>query len=76
MHLDLTSSTIGAIREFIDSQTSRDELKALALRAGPNAHRVMKINVSSNMRDTNYKSKATLRTLARITLPRAERAIP
>ena len=60
MHLDLTSSTIGAIREFIDSQTSRGELKALALRAGANAHRVMKIKVSSNMRDTNYKSKATL----------------
>ena len=60
MHLDLTSSTIGVIREFIDSQTSRGDLKGLALRAGAKADRVMKIKVSSNMRDTNYKSKAAL----------------
>lgn len=60
MNRKLTSSTIGAIRDFIDSQTSRGELKGLALHAGAKADRIMKIKVSSNMHDANYKSKTEL----------------
>ena len=60
MSLDLSPTTIGAIRDFIDSQTSRSDLKGLALTAGVKAERVMKIKVSGNMRDPGYKSKATL----------------
>ena len=50
MDVDLASSTIGAIREFIDSQSSRADLKSLALSAGAKAGRVMKIKISGNMR--------------------------
>ena len=41
--VNLQNSTIGAIREFVDSQTSRNELKELALKAGANAARMMRI---------------------------------
>ncbi len=60
MDVDLASSTIGAIREFIDSQSSRADLKSLALSAGAKAGRVMKIKISGNMSDPGYKSKAQL----------------
>ena len=60
MDVDLASSTIGAIREFIDSQTSRSDLKSLTLSAGAKADRVMKIKISGNMSDPGYKSKAQL----------------
>ena len=32
MNVNLKAQTIGAIREFVDSQTSRDKLKELALK--------------------------------------------
>ena len=60
MDFDLASTTIGAIREFIDSQTSRADLKSLALKAGANSSRIMKIKISGNMRDRNYRSKSQL----------------
>ena len=60
MNIDLNSSTIAAIREFIDSQTSRGDLKNVALSAGAKADRVMRIKISGNMRDPGYKSKAEL----------------
>ncbi len=60
MDFDLASSTIGAIREFIDSQTSRGDLKGLALRAGAKTDRVLRIKISGNMRDPDYKSKSEL----------------
>ena len=34
MDFDLASSTIAAVREFIDRQTSRGDLKGLALKVG------------------------------------------
>ena len=60
MDFDLASSTIGAIREFIDSQTSRGDLKGLALKAGAKTDRVLKIKISGNMKDADYKSKSEL----------------
>lgn len=60
MVVDLKSSTIAAIRQFIDAQTSRSDLKNLALGAGAKADRVMRITISGNMRDPGYKSKAEL----------------
>ena len=60
MDFDLASSTIGAIRDFIDSQTSRGDLKGLALKAGAKTDRVMRITISSNMTDPDYKSKSEL----------------
>ena len=60
MDFDLASSTIAAIREFIDRQTSRSDLKGLALKAGARTDRVMRIKISGNMRDPGYRSKATL----------------
>ena len=60
MDFDLASSTIGAIREFIDSQTSRGDLKGLALKAGAKTDRVLRIKISGNMRDPDYKSKSEL----------------
>ena len=60
MDFNLVSSTIGAIREFVDSQTSRGDLKSLALKAGASSERVMRIKISSNMRDPNYRSKTQL----------------
>ena len=41
-NVNLEDTTIGAIREFINSQTSRDQLKELALKAGANADRIIK----------------------------------
>ena len=58
--VSLKSTTIGAIREFVDSGTSRDELKGLALKSGANAERVMGIAVLGNMNSSGYKSKSTL----------------
>ena len=58
--VNLNAPNIGAIRKFVDSQTSRDQLKELALNAGASAERIMKIMISGNMGDPNYKSKATL----------------
>ena len=60
MDFNLASSTIGAIREFIDSQTSRGDLKSLALKAGASSERVMRIKISGNMKDPNYRSKTQL----------------
>ena len=60
MDFDLASSTIGAIREFIDSQTSRGDLKGLALKAGAKTDRLMRIKISGNMGDADYKSKSEL----------------
>ena len=60
MDFNLASSTIGAIREFIDSQTSRGNLKSLALKAGASSERIMRIKISGNMRDPNYRSKTQL----------------
>ena len=60
MVVDLKSSTIAAIRQFIDTQTSRSDLKKLALGAGAKADRVMRITISGNMRDPGYRSKAEL----------------
>ena len=59
-NVNLKAPTIGAIREFVDSQTSRDKLKELALEAGANADRIMKIMVLGNMKSADYKSKTTL----------------
>ena len=36
MDIDLSSSTTGAFRDFIESQASRDDLKTLAIEAGVN----------------------------------------
>ena len=60
MNVNLKAQTIGAIREFVDSQTSRDKLKELALQAGANTDRIMKIMVLGNMKSAGYKSKTTL----------------
>ena len=60
MDVDLASTTIAAMREFIDRQTSRGDLKGLALKAGARTDRVMKIRVSGNMSDPGYRSKAQL----------------
>ena len=60
MNVNLKAQTIGAIREFVDSQTSRDELKELALKAGANTARIMKTMVLGNMESAGYKSKTTL----------------
>ena len=57
---DLASSTIGAIRKFIDSHTSRGSLKGLALSAGAKADRILRIKISGNMTDADYKSKSEL----------------
>ena len=60
MSFDLSSTTVGAIRDFIDARTSRGDLKGLALKAGARVDRVMKIKISNNMRAPGYKSKAEL----------------
>ena len=60
MEVDLDPSNIAAIRKFIDAQTSRSELKNLALSAGAKSERVMPIKISSNMSSLGYKSKAEL----------------
>ena len=59
-NVNLKAQTIGTIREFVDSQTSRDKLKELALKAGANADRIMEIMVLGNMQSAGYKSKTTL----------------
>ena len=60
MDVNLESSTIAGIRTFIDTQTSRSDLKNLALSAGAKSERVMPIRISSNMSGPGYKSKAEL----------------
>ena len=59
-NFNLKSPTIGAIREFVGSQTLRGDLKELALKAGADAARIMTIKISGNIRKEDYKSKKTL----------------
>ena len=55
MNVNLKAQTIGAIREFVDSQTSRDKLKELALKAGANADRIMPIMVLGNINERDIR---------------------
>ena len=56
----LNSKAIGSIRRFVDTYTSRDELKQFLLDAGANSNRILGIHVSGNMKSPGYKSKSTI----------------
>ena len=58
--LALKPQTVGAIRRFVDQNTSRHELKQFLLEAGAKGERVLAIAVTSDMRSRSYKSKADM----------------
>ena len=60
MEFEIGSETIAAIRKFIDSRTSRSDLKNLALAAGAKYERIMPIRISSQMSSPSYKTKSEL----------------
>jgi hypothetical protein len=58
--LALKSQTIGTIRRFVSSHTTRDGLKELLLEGGADADRILKLTVTNNARSSAYLSGAEL----------------
>ena len=59
MPVKLNSKAIGSIRRLAD-YCSRDDLKQFLLDAGANSDRILRINVSGDMKSPGYKSKSTI----------------